>query len=107
MLEIAMIVFAALTSTCFAFAAWPLLLAPAFRTARNCLTGSCCLGLGTGTIALLAAILPTAAFTARALADDKDVSVLKAEADPIIGDHAIEIPAGRPDWIGQEPSFSG
>src|SRR5205085_9547761 len=37
----------------------------------------------------------------------KDVAALKVEADPIIGDHAIVIPSGRPDWIGQEPILTG
>jgi len=107
MFEIGLTTFVLLSIVCAAIAAWPLAFVPAFRTARACLTGSCCLGLGTGTIALLAAILPTAGFTNGALADDKDVSALKAEADPIIGDHAIQIPAGRPDWTTQQPSFAG
>jgi hypothetical protein len=107
MLEIGIIAFFAVLGACCVIAAWPLLLAPAFRTARTYITGSCCLGLGTGTIAVLAAILPTATFTPRALADDKEVNALQAEADPIIGDHAIEIPAGRPDWIGHQPVLTG
>src|SRR5262249_22108609 len=88
-------------------AARPVIFAPAFRTARTYFAGSCCLGLGTGIIALAALLLPASAFTASALADDKEVSSLQAEADPIIGDHAIQTPARRPDWIGQQPSFTG
>src|SRR5262249_12744877 len=111
MFEIAIIVFFAAVGACFAIAAWPVALAPAFRTARTFFTGSCCLTLGTGTIALAAALLPAATFTTRVIAgenaDDKNVSVLKAEADPVIGGHAIEIPAGRPDWIGQQPTLTG
>jgi hypothetical protein len=107
MFEIEIIMCFAVLGACFALAAWPILLAPAFRTIRVATTGSCCIGLGTGIVALLAAILPTATFTARALADDKEINALKAEADPIIGDHAIEIPAGRPNWIGQQPILTG
>jgi hypothetical protein len=107
MLEIGTAVFFVVLGACFAIAAWPLLLAPAFRTARTCLTGSCCLGLGTGIIALAASLLPAATITTRVFADDKDDSALKAEADPVIGDHAIEIPDGRPDWIGQQPILTG
>jgi hypothetical protein len=107
MLEIGITAFLAVLGACFVVAARPLLFAPAFRNLRTSLTGSCCLGLGTGTIALLAALLPTATFTTRVLADDKEVSALKAEADPIIGDHAIDIPTGRPDWVGQQPSLTG
>jgi hypothetical protein len=107
MLEIGITALLAVVGACFIIAARPVFLAPAYRTARTYLAGSCCLGLGTGTIALLAAMLPAATFTNRAFADDNDVSALKAEADPIIADHAIEIPDGRPDWIGQQPSSAG
>ncbi|HEY2415178.1 MAG TPA: hypothetical protein VGI40_23240 [Pirellulaceae bacterium] len=107
MFETGLITFILLIIVSAAIAAWPVVFAPAFRTARTYLTGSCCLSLGTGIITLAAWLLPAATFTANVLADDKDVSALKAEADPIIGDHAIQIPAGRPDWIGQQPSSSG
>jgi len=97
----------------FLLAAWPLIFAPAFRAARLCLSGSCCLGVGAGIVALAAGMLPLPALSARALADDKNVSaiedakLLSAEADPLIGESVIEIPPGRPNWIGQEPSYSG
>jgi len=107
MLESALITLFLILIACAAVAARPVIFAPAYRTARTYFTGSCCLGLGTGIIALAALLLPSSTFTAHVLADEKEVSSLKAEADPIIGDHAIQIPTGRPDWIGQQPSFTG
>jgi hypothetical protein len=107
MFEIGISLLFTLLIACFLFAAYPVVSAPAFRILRTCISGSCCIGLGTGIIALAAGFLPVANITSRALADDKDAKFLTAEADPIIGDHAVEIPAGRPEWIGQQPILTG
>jgi hypothetical protein len=107
MLELAISVFLLALCLCFAFAAWPVVLAPAFRALRIVLGGSFCISLGTGIVALRAASLPAATTGGRLFADETDVKALKAEADPIIGDNVIEIPDGRPGWIGQPPAYSG
>jgi hypothetical protein len=107
MLEIGVGMLVVLLSVCLMAAAWPVVLSPVFRQLRLSVGGSFCLGTGAGVVALFAGFLPTATLSGKALADDKEIKVLKAEADPVIGSDAIEIPTGRPEWIGQQPSFSG
>jgi len=107
MLELSVSIFAVLLGACFMVAAWPVILAPVFRELRMSVGGSFCLGTGAGVVALFAGFLPTNTLSGKALAGEKEVAALKAEADPVIGGDAIEIPPGRPEWIGKQPSNSG
>lgn len=104
---------------CMMIAAWPLLWLPRMRCALNRVGGTGCIGVGVTAMSVLAGgFLP-------AVADDKpaesasasptaeapagEVRKAKAEADPVIESEGetIEIPPGRPQWIGSEPNMRG
>ncbi len=100
----------ALLAICFFAAAWPVVWAPMFARARMGLSGASCVGLGTGVVAVAMSMFPLTSSTGRVLADEKKDETVKVEADdPVIGerDDEIEIPPGRPEWIGTKPSVSG
>lgn len=98
-----------LLAICFLGAGWPVARAPVFARARMGISGVSCVGVGTGIVAVVAGLLPTANVGGRVFADDKKTEVVKAEADPIIGevDDEIEIPPGRPEWVGELSNLSG
>jgi hypothetical protein len=99
----------ALLTVCFLAAGWPVVWAPVFARARLGLSGASCVGLGTGIVAAAVSLFP-AANAGRVLADEKQDETVKVEADdPVIGerDDEIEIPPGRPEWVGAKPSLSG
>jgi hypothetical protein len=112
---IAIIIIIALS---FLVAAWPLLLSGCLRPALRGAAGSGCIGLGATIVGLLAGgfvPLPRANFALHA--DDKPPEIASArelaEALPTAelgiespGD-SIEIPPGRPGWIGGEPNTRG
>ena len=93
-------------TVCFFWAAWPFLSGPILGRARLGLSGSCCVGLGSSVLALGMGLLPAAN---AGEADDKKPVTIKAEADPVIGESfdTIEIPPGRPEWVGADPVLSG
>lgn len=95
-------------AVCVFVAGRPVVLAPMFRSARMSVGGTCCVGLGSTLMALVIGFLPAANAGGRVLADDKSAQDSKADADPVIHLEAEtpEIPSGRPEWIGNEPSLS-
>jgi hypothetical protein len=93
-------------------AAWPLLFLPRLRPALARVGGTGCITLGSAIMALLTSgLLQLPGSAAQAYAEDKASAPAKAEAenfDPIIeSTDTIEIPPGRPQWIGAEPNFRG
>src|SRR5688572_6230632 len=114
---------------CLAVAGWPLLLLRGMRPMLLRAGGCGCIGLGTSVFAVLAGgMTPAPFFSAAVLADDQPAeaieveaveaavettrslaSELSAEAEPAIDapSGTIEIPPGRPDWVGTKPSYSG
>jgi len=94
-------------------AAWPLLLLPCLRASLARIGGTGCITFGSAIMALLTTgLLPLPGSASRAYADDKNPAPAKAEAessDPIIESTTttVEIPPGRPKWIGSEPNFRG
>jgi hypothetical protein len=117
-------------AVCLAVAGWPLLFLQGFRQVLLRAGGSCCIGLGTSVFALLASGMATGPFlSAAVMADDQPgevaeaeltdeateettrtlASELTAEAELTIDapSDTIEIPPGRPEWVGQKPKFEG
>lgn len=94
---------------CFCSAAWPVVWAPVFRRARLGISGASCVGLGTGIVAVVVTLLPSLHNSGQVLADEKKTEAVKAEAEVVIGEveDEIEIPPGRPEWVGAEPNLSG
>jgi hypothetical protein len=93
-------------------AAWPLLLLPRLRPALARVGGTSCITLGSAIMALLTTgFLQLPGSASCAYADDKNPAPAKAEvesSDPIIeSTTTVEIPPGRPKWIGSEPNFRG
>src|SRR6478609_6025129 len=105
--------------TCLAIAARPLLLLSPFRPfiARASGSGLICLGatiMGLVTSGFLPAVADdkpaeAAATKKTAEATSAEAKRIAAEADPEIDAPAdtVEIPAGRPSWIGTEPNARG
>ena len=104
------------------FSGWPLLRLPRMRAAVYGVGGSSCIGIGSAMMAaLVGGFLPSLGTSA--LADEKQAvaeasasnssgnesKTPTAEADPEIDAPAgnIEIPPGRPKWIGSEPNLRG
>jgi len=104
---------------CLAIAAWPLLFLPRVRplVARASGTGCICLGatvMGLVTSGFLPAVADdkpaeAAASKNTAEAPRAEAKRLAAEADPQIEAAAdtVEIPPGRPSWVGSEPNTRG
>jgi len=102
---------------CFLVAAWPLLLAARLRPVLLRAGGSGCIGLGAAAVGLLAGgFVQLPGNSALALGDEQPSEVTTrqelAEAitssEPVIENHAtVEIPPGRPEWIGSEPNLRG
>jgi hypothetical protein len=111
---------------CFLVAAWPLLFAPRLRPALAGTGGSGCIGLAAALIGLLAGgFVQVPGVGAHALADDQSQGAssasqlaeapaeeekdAKTSGDLVIeqAQEKIEIPPGRPKWIGVEPNFRG
>jgi hypothetical protein len=122
--------FAAVAATvlagCFLFSAWPLLWSARLRGALLRASGSGCIGLGATVVGLLAGgFVQLPGLITQASADDKapevaaasqaaeapsaDAKGATAEADPVIEAprETVEIPPGRPEWIGSEPNTRG
>ena len=110
---------------CFLSAAWPLLFLPRLRPIALRAGGSGCIGLGAGLVGLLAGgFVQFPAVTAHAFADEKaaeaTAAIQTAEAPPaeaaeqpaksepmIEAPETVEIPPGRPKWVGAEPNLRG
>jgi hypothetical protein len=111
---------------CSVAAGWPLLFAARLRPALARIGGSGCIGLGAAVVGLLAGgFVQIPGMTAKAVADDQERKAaaasrvaeapsaekksLTAESDPEIDAprDTVEIPPGRPEWIGAEPSTRG
>ena len=93
-------------------AAWPLLFLPCLRPALARVGGTTCISLGSAIVALLTTgLLQLPGAASGAFADDKNPTSATAEAessDPVIeSTTTVEIPPGRPKWIGAEPNFRG
>src|SRR5262245_33250652 len=104
---------------CLLVAAWPLLFSRWLRPMVLGAAGSGCVGIGGMLVALLAGgLLQLPGITSRAAAEDaapdRADSTLTVEAaaepkaaaanDPVIESRdTVEIPPGRPAWIGKEP----
>lgn len=97
----------------FLVAAWPLLLLPRVRPAIAGLSGTGCVGLGSTLVALLAGgaiqLPASTALAQSAESTPAESATAKAESDPVIETPltTVEIPSGRPDWVGSEPNFRG
>src|SRR5262245_25083668 len=104
------------------FSGWPLLRLPRMRATLYGVGGSSCIGIGSAMMAaLVGGFLPS--IGTQAVADDKQAvaeasasqstaaepNIPTAEADPEIDAPAgsIEIPPGRPKWVGSEPNLRG
>jgi hypothetical protein len=110
---------------CFLAAAWPLLHGPRLRPILVGTSGSGCIGLGAALIGLLAGgFVQVPGVATQALADDQspgtaasqlaealaeEEKAATASSDLVIeaAHEKIEIPPGRPKWIGTEPNFRG
>ncbi len=111
-------VFATL-SISFIAAAWPLLVSVRLKPAFARIGGTSCITFGSAVMALLASgFFHLAGSSSRAYAEDKNSATASAEApasaetpnsDPVIESTAttVEIPPGRPQWVGTEPNFRG
>jgi len=103
----------------------PLLRSACFRRAVWGCTGSGCLGIGAAIVGLMTSgLVPLPGEAAGALADEKsppaDAQKPLAELPPLFSQAAeaserfsdilevtVEIPPGRPAWVGSEPDYSG
>jgi hypothetical protein len=101
--------------SCFLVAAWPLWLTARLRPALRGATGSGCIGLGASLVGLLAGgFVQLPGLSTQAAAQDtpppvaatQELAEPPAAGDPII-ESTVEIPPGRPDWIGAEPNTRG
>jgi hypothetical protein len=114
----------ALPLGCFLAAAWPLLLSRRVRPALLGAGGSTCVGLGATVVGLIASgILQLPGTMAQAAADEKtpdyassqswgamlEPTSTTAERDPAIeaAQDTVEIPPGRPKWVGAESNLRG
>lgn len=97
----------------FVTAAWPLLFLKRVRAVMLGVGGSGCIGLGSTTMAMLAGgMLQLPASTAlaeQATPVPAEAKTPAAEADPVIDTprDTVEIPPGRPKWVGSEPKLTG
>lgn len=108
--------FAAL-AVCFLIAAGPMLRSARLRPLLLGASGSSCIGLGSAVFALIAGgLVQVPGAIARAAADDKAAEVTVtpelaeaiAKGEPVIeAQDTVEIPPGRPEWIGSEPKLKG
>jgi len=110
---------------CFVVAAWPLLFTARIRPALLGAGGSGCIGLGAGLVGMLVGGLVQFPGAASAVwADEKASEAVAASQQPtqaqaeavevLMGDPQIEAPAatveippGRPKWVGAEPNLRG
>src|SRR5438094_603632 len=107
----------AVPAACFALAALPLIAHRRFRPALLGAGGSTCIGLGASVIGIIASgMVQFPGTTAQAAADDKVATVvLQPELAEAIANtepagepkETVEIPPGRPKWIGAEPNLRG
>src|SRR6266481_4895732 len=104
-------------AACFGLAALPLIAYRRFRPALLGAGGSTCIGFGAGLIGLIASgIVQLPGATAQAAADDKTATVVLqpelaeaiASGEPVVeSKETVEIPPGRPKWVGAEPNLRG
>jgi len=107
----------ALPLGCFLAAAWPLLLSRRVRPALLGAGGSTCVGFGATVIGLVASgVLQVPGTMAPAAADDKASSAavqpelaeaISAGEPAIESKDTVEIPPGRPKWVGAESNLRG
>lgn len=111
--------------TALVVAGVPLFRLASFRRAALGCTGSGCISIGAAIVGLMASgLVPVFSEAARTLAAEKspeaDAKTPLAEVPPLFSQPAeasdplsdilqvtVEIPPGRPDWVGSEPDYSG
>ncbi len=116
----------ALPAACFCLAALPLLAHRRIRPALLGAGGSTCVGLGTTIVGLIASGTVQFGSAAQAAANDQapaityavcagiepspvETTTVTAEKDPAIDSapESVEIPPGRPKWVGAETNLRG
>ena len=107
----------AVPATCFGVAALPLIAHRRFRPALFGAGGSGCIGFGAGIVGLIASgMVQFPGMMGQAAADDKgpaiaiqpELAEAIANGEPVVeSKETVEIPPGRPKWIGTEPNLRG